>query len=104
MSSFSKKGKGLLTEIPRSGIDYPTGRKIACIASRAWGAFWALQTHGRRLGQLTKCDRMPLAVSLEPQRQPHSIRLPGGRPRLLGFEILRRRSTCSEAAGRFGIW
>jgi hypothetical protein len=35
--------------------------------------------------------RHAFAVSLEPQRQPHGIRRPGGRPRL-AFEFFPRRS------------
>jgi len=59
-------------------------------ASRALARIFGPQTHGR-LAQLTKCDRMPLAVALDPHRQPHAIRRPGGRPRL-AFEFFPRRS------------
>jgi hypothetical protein len=48
-----------------------------------------------------KRARLRLAVSLEPQRQPHSIRRPGGSPPLT-FGFLPRRSSCSEAACRSG--
>jgi hypothetical protein len=47
------------------------------------------QIHGR-LEQLAKCAHMPRAVSLTPQRQPHNIRRPGGRPGLT-FQFLLRR-------------
>ena len=36
-----------------------------------------------RLEQPVKCARIWFAVSLDPQRQPHGIRWPGGRPRWL---------------------
>ena len=35
----------------------------------------------RRLGHIVTCARVPFAVSRALQRQPHSIRRPGGRPR-----------------------
>jgi len=87
MSCFFEKRRGpehkFLVPVLTIGPDATS----ACIASRARARILALQTHGR-LAQLTKCDRMPLAVSLEPQRQPQSIRRPGGRPRL-AFAFLR---------------
>jgi hypothetical protein len=62
----------------------------------------APQTSGPRpLRPSAECILIWLAVSLEPQRPPQSVRRPGGRPRL-AFEFLPRRSTWREAAGRFG--
>ena len=49
--------------------------------------------------QSPKCVCIWLAVSRAPQRQPHSIRGPGGRPRL-AFKLLPRRFKSLEAAGQ----
>jgi hypothetical protein len=46
-------------------------------------------------------DRSRQPSDPAPQRQPHRIRCPGGRPRL-ALEFLPPRSNWSEAAGRFG--
>jgi hypothetical protein len=82
MSTFSKKGRGSGHKFLVRVLAIRPDATSAFIASRARLAFFlAFKTHGR-LAQLAKCDRMPLAVSLDPQRQPHGIRRPGGRPRL----------------------
>jgi len=51
---------------------------------------------------LVKCLRISLAVSGAPQTRRHSIRRPGGRPRM-AFEFLPPRSTWSEVAGQFRL-
>ena len=103
MSLFQKKGGSLDINSPVPVLTIRPDATSACIASRAWGAFFGLQTHGC-LGQWVKCVLIWLAVSGAPQHQPQSIRRPGGRPRL-AFEFLPRRSklfTWGKAAGRFG--
>jgi hypothetical protein len=52
----------------------------------------------RSLLQVVKCLRIRLAVSLAPQRQPHGMSRPAGRPRL----AVEDRAAISEMAGRFG--
>ena len=76
----------------------------APVGGRAWLASSSLVgPRGRRLPAHRasgKCARIWRPVSRTPQRQPHSIRGPGG-PRLaIGF--LPRRSPPSGTAGRFG--
>ena len=53
---------------------------------RALRAYWEVRAH-------------PARRDSAPQRQPHCIRGPGGRPRL-AFALLARRCTRSEVAGR----
>jgi hypothetical protein len=97
---FFGKREGSATEIPIPALAYLPDAPSACRPTRLWRVIFGLQTHGRR-EHLVKCILIALAVSLEPQRQPHSIRGRGGCPRLTS-KVRHRRSTSPEAAGRFG--
>jgi hypothetical protein len=77
MSTFSKKGRGPEHKFPVPALAYLPDAPSGCIALRARLASFGLQTHGR-LGQLTKCDRIRLAVSLRRSANRTAFAVPMG--------------------------
>ncbi len=78
-------GRQVATQRQLHNIRFPGGRerlasgflRSATTCSETAGRYW----------HIVKCDRIWLAVSLKPQRRPHSI-LPPRRASTLAFEIL----------------
>jgi hypothetical protein len=79
MSHFSKKRRAAEQKFPVPSLTYLPGAEICLHRLARLGRIFGLQTH-RRLEQSVKGVVIWLAVSLEPQRKPQSIRRPRGRP------------------------
>jgi hypothetical protein len=80
----------------RSGHSVKSGRIRLAVS-------WPSQPGAGHARQSVKCACGRLAVSLEPQRQPHSIRGPCGRPRLaFGLPLFSPRYL--RLLARSGIW